>query len=342
MRFLLTATIVLFALTLQAQQKQPPKKEEQQKQKRQPTKQEQLWWHSNYEEARQKAIKQNKILVLLYGGLGDGWTERLMKELEKEKLGDAAGKVVCCFVKEDSFSVVSRFRVMRRDVPTLLFLWPLEQRVFGRLTRPAHFRQALKILQRALKQQQQAHKLLASAKPEDLIKLARIFLECYEFAEAERALRRTISLAKDDKDAQLQARVLLLSVYIERNEPYRISVELEKIKKLDPDNKKFAAERMFAKAYMEQFVTRKRDEAEKLWRKLLKEHPKFRRIDEVKLYLGLVLYAKSDFEGAKSLWDEVAKGSGEVAYRAKAFLKLMSVAAPKKTEQKEEKGKEQK
>ena len=256
-------------------------------------------------------------------------------------MGDAAEKVVCCFVKEDDFSVVSRFRVMRRDVPTLLFLWPLEQRVFGRLVRPAHFRQALEVLRRALKQQQQAHKLLASAKPEDLIKLARMFLQWYEFAEAERALRRAISLAKNNKDAKLQAHVLLLSVYIQRNQPYRISAELNRIDKLDPDKKKFAAERLFAEAYMEQFVRRKRDEAEKLWRKLLKEHPKFERIDEVKLYLGLVLYAKSDFEGARSLWEAVAKGSGEAARRANAFLKLMSVAAPK-TEQKTENDKEQK
>jgi len=342
MRFLLATIAVLFVPVVQAQQKQPSKKDEQKKQSKPATKQKRQWWRSDYEEARQQAIKQNKILVLLYGGLGDGWTERLMKELGKERLGKAAEKVVCCFVKEDSFSVVSRFRVMRRDVPTLLLLWPLEQRVFGRLVRPAHFRQAPEILRRALKQQQQAHKLLASANPKDLIKLARIFMECYEFTEAERALRRAISLAKNDKDAQLQARVLLLSVYIGRNQPYRILAELNRIKKLDPDNKKFTAERIFAKAYMEQFVRRKRDEAEKLWRKLLKEHPHFGRIDEVKLYLGLVLYAKSDFERAKSLWDAVANGSGEVARRAKAFLKLMNIAAPDKAEQKPQKDRKQK
>ena len=341
MRFILATIAVLFVPVVQAQQKQPPKKDEQKKQRKQTTEQKQQWWRSDYEKARQQAIKQNKILVLLYGGPGDGWTERLMKELGKERLGEAAEKVVCCFVKEDNFSVVSRFRVMRRDVPTLLFIWPLEQRVFGRLVRPAHFRQALEVLRRALKQQQQAHKLLASAKPEDLIKLARMFLQWYEFAEAERALRRAISLAKNNKDAKLQAHVLLLSVYIQRNQPYRISAELNRIDKLDPDKKKFAAERLFAEAYMEQFVRRKRDEAEKLWRKLLKEHPKFERMDEAKLYLGLVLYAKSDFEGARSLWEAVAKGSGEAARRANAFLKLMSVAAPK-TEQKTKNDKEQK
>ena len=340
MRLLLAAVAVLLLPLVQAQQKQPPEKDEK-KQNKPATKQKERWWLSDYEKARQRATKQKKILVLLYGGLGDGWTERLLKELDKEKLGDAAEKVVCCFVKEDDFSVVSRFRVMRRDVPTLLFLWPLEQRVFGRLVRPAHFRQALEVLRRALRQQQQAHKLLASAKPEDLIKLARIFMECYEFAEAERALRRAISLAKNDKNAKLQAHVLLLSAYIQRNQPYRILAELNKIDKLDPDKKKFAAERLFARAYMEQFVRRKRDEAEKLWRKLLKEHPKFERIDEAKLYLGLVLYAKSDFEGARSLWEAVAEGSGEAARRANAFLKLMSVAAPK-TEQKTENDKEQK
>ena len=343
MRLLTIGIIAALAATASAQQPQkPPAKQEKEPQKRQQPKKEQkkpsdTWWRTDYEKARKEAIDKKRVLVLVYGGLGDKWTEKLRKTLGKESLGEAAAKVVCCFVKVDDFAVVSKFRVRRLDVPTVLFVWPREQRVFGRLLRPAHFRAALPTLKKALQEEAKAHKLLASAKPGDLLELARFFLSLNEFAEAERALRRTISLAKEKKEPKIEAHVLLLSVHIGRNEPYRIRAELEALKKLDPDQKKFPAERLFAQAYMEQFVTRDRKKAEDLWRRILKEHPKFDRIDEVKLYLGLILYARADVEGAKKLWQEVAEGKGEPSRRARAFLKLATIPAPATSKQKEQK-----
>lgn len=296
------------------------------------------WWRVDYDKARIEAMNGNKILLLLYGGLGDTWTKRLREVFSKEGLGEMADKVVCCFVKEDNFVSVSKFRVRRRDVPTVLFIWSREERVFGRLTRPTHFRKALETLKAALKGQEVMRKLLASAKADDLLKLARFFLSCNEYSEAERALRRTISLAKKD-EFKLQARVMMLDVYIGRNEPYRIRTELREIEKIDPEKKRFAPERLFAEAYMEQFVTRDRKKAEQLWRSILRNHSGFARLDEVKLYLGLILYARADIEGAKNLWREVAKGEGEPAHRAKSFLKLADCPGPtslKESEEREE------
>ena len=299
------------------------------------------WWRDSFEKARAGAVIDEKIVLLLYGRADQKWTKRLREAFSKKALGDDAARVLAVFVEEDRHKEVARLRVSRKCVPTLLLVWPKEERVFLRLEDPRDFEKAGAMVRRALEKEKSAHAWLekdlackregAADDAASLLRLGRFFAEFHEWFEAERTLNRVLAADKDNKDGlALEAAETLVTVGVGRCRAASVRRAATDVRKWAGKDDVGAHELAdWGEAYAAQFFERKIDEAADRWEKYLKKYEKGAHRAVALLFLGLCRYAQHRREEAKTLWKRVLHEHADepAARRAKGFLAGMDVPA---------------